>query len=879
MLWVGEAPGKDEVRIGKPFVGASGWVARRTLRWAGFDDERDVRWANTIPFNPGKFPVSARGARLLKEHADALDSVILEMPNLKVVVACGGPAQARLTGRLAQDPHNKKWSWGIEKYHSFVFHRPNIPDVLKWGKEKHRTVLGDGVVVIPCLHPAGILRSKGRDELVNFRRAVQKVRQAVDGTLRKLEFETRTYPPVEDLRAAFEGAATVYFDTEFDRNTKQVYWCGLTADGHTIYGCPWDMEYFPVIKEILERSGVVKGAHNIVADFEALGASGVNLARPWYDTMVAYHALHPALGVGLDDATRYYLDDVAPWKDMDKGDPAYNAMDVAYGWAVMKGVAREAEGREVDPLHEVRARNQLVPVTAGMTRRGMLVDRGVQKQLRDNADSRARKLRYNVYLKAREMWDKRVRVAERGVLKVEAQIAKLREPIGCPKHPTYHGLRKAAAACERCTQAYRESDDKRVVYKELMAKRSALKDSAKRWAGGFNANNNEHLRWLLYDPDGLKLPVQRAGGTRKPTANRLAVDKLASSAYVQRFPAKFAIVKEIKDAQHLRKARATFIDVPLDEEGIAHPPYKVHGTRTGRLAGGSDADEKADNRYAFNPLNVPREWRRMYVAAPGHCFVAADWRNVEGRLTARFCGDSNYREVLARELTGGPKVHAVNASIIYGIDPADAHAHRVLLGGQEREAYYGGKRLTHAWSYGMKPPHMARTFNITLEEAVRIDAALSSAYPRLVEWRRRLVEDVLGVWESVPGTREMRCVREGRRYLANPFGWQLHFLGIEGSQANEVIAFLPQSTGAGLWTRVAPLLADRYAIFTGTYDSFVLSVPVEEVHEAKLFLRNVMEIKWEELGGASFPCEVSVGTNWGEYDEQTNPRGLRKEGD
>ena len=92
VLWIGEAPGKDEVREGRPFVGASGAQVRRTLRWAGIDVDEDVRFTNVVKINPGTFPTGREGALLMKEWASVLDDELREMRRLKVVVLCGGQA-------------------------------------------------------------------------------------------------------------------------------------------------------------------------------------------------------------------------------------------------------------------------------------------------------------------------------------------------------------------------------------------------------------------------------------------------------------------------------------------------------------------------------------------------------------------------------------------------------------------------------------------------------------------------------------------------------------------------------------------------------------------------------------------------------------------
>jgi DNA polymerase I-like protein with 3'-5' exonuclease and polymerase domains len=712
-----------------------------------------------------------------------------------------------------------------------------------------------------------------------LRRDVQKVYRVLHREAGRVDFDLLLSPSPAFVLEAARGQPVVYMDTEFDPATKQVYLCGLTFDGKNILSLPWSPEYAEVVDVILRDEKIKKCFHNITADAEALRLSGCTVINgDWFDTMLGMHTLHPALDVGLDDTARYYIDDIQPWKDMDHADPWYNARDVAYGWACMTKQLEEATARPVDLMDELHARMALVKTTYAMQVRGMPVDRAIQKRLRDEAKAKVALLRQKIDDRVRPRWDAKLRHALEHVIEVEERYQALRalHRGTCLQHPTFNGLRKPAAACETCNDLHDRTMQLRLRYGMAKKVRAKARNDVKKWESGFQAHNNDHLRWLLYDPvDGFKLPVQKDQNTKRPTANRTAIDTLSTLRAVQLKPEAWAVVMQIKEVQHLEKAISTFIDVPLDDKGIAHPPYKVHGTRTGRLASGKDSDAKSDNRLAFNALNIPREWRRMYVAPAGHVLVAADWRNVEGRLTAYFSRDAAYTRALERELTGGPKIHAVNAAIIYGIEPSQAKKHSVLLSGQQRTAYDGGKRLTHAWSYGMQPPKMSKTFNITLTEAGLIDEKLSLAYPQLVQWRTQLVNDVLGVWER-KGDRSA-CIQQGRRLLANPFGWQMHFLGVEAKQANEVIAFLPQSTGAGMWTRCAPILESRFPVYTGTYDSFVLVVRAEptEVRQAIEYLKATMERPWPELDNKTFPCEVQVGYNLGEQTKD-NKYGLKE---
>ena len=130
-------------------------------------------------------------------------------------------------------------------------------------------------------------------------------------------------------------------------------------------------------------------------------------------------------------------------------------------------------------------------------------------------------------------------------------------------------------------------------------------------------------------------------------------------------------------------------------------------------------------------------------------FISADWSNVEGRLTAHFSGDETLQRMLDEELEGGHKVHARTAAILYDIEPGDAKSHLINLKGNLVPAYDGGKRLRHAWHYGLKPKNMADQFWITRKEAERIDNVLCNMHPGVVAWWKELGDEVFGVHRYV----------------------------------------------------------------------------------------------------------------------------------
>jgi hypothetical protein len=191
-----------------------------------------------------------------------------------------------------------------------------------------------------------------------------------------------------------------------------------------------------------------------------------------------------------------------------------------------------------------------------------------------------------------------------------------------------------------------------------------------------------------------------------------------------------------------------------------------------------------------------------------------------------------------------------------------------------------------------------KNYQMPFEEALRVATALAEARPGVTAYKSSLVADVLGRWEVRPShPRDMAvCVMPGRRWYANPFGWQYTFWGmgevrvdpVSGmkialpSQAGDLIAMGPQSTGASMLAAVSPLVEARYPTHPGLpYDALAMEVPEGELEVGATFLKGVMERAWDEMNGYVIPCEVSWGHNLGKRRVRkdgsvANAGGLRK---
>ncbi|MBC2884766.1 uracil-DNA glycosylase [Ochrobactrum sp. CM-21-5] len=134
VMFVGEAPGRDEDMEGLPFVGKSGQLLNRMIEAIGLKRE-NVYIANTIPWRP---PGNRTPTPLETELCRPFIERQIELARPKVLVALGGPAGKALTGATE----------GILR--------------LRGNWKVHRTASGLEIPVMPTLHPAYLLRTSAQ---------------------------------------------------------------------------------------------------------------------------------------------------------------------------------------------------------------------------------------------------------------------------------------------------------------------------------------------------------------------------------------------------------------------------------------------------------------------------------------------------------------------------------------------------------------------------------------------------------------------------------------------------------------------------------------------------------------------------------------------
>ncbi len=348
IMLVGEAPARNEVAQGRPFVGDAGKELDKLLQSAGIQ-RSELFITNTVHqpvsgddknafFFQGGQPTPAFFDGLRRLYEDIYDI----RPN--VIVPMGNYAMYALTG-------NAK---GILNWRGSIL----------WSETANAKV-------IPTIHPAALLRGKPDDakgKPGKGQGGIYKYRNPVIWDLGRAK-EQSTFPEyrprprtlvinpsggVHDQAVQrLLAARRIVFDIESWGGTNLA--CIGFSDGDPEWAVTWSFDRrrdrYDLFKLLLE-SDIPKYGQNLMYDCTMLDQNGIFTKNVVWDTMIAQHALLPDLPKSLGFLNSvytdipYYKDDGKVWKkprtpELEMQYYLYNAKDVCS--TAETALAQEAE--------------------------------------------------------------------------------------------------------------------------------------------------------------------------------------------------------------------------------------------------------------------------------------------------------------------------------------------------------------------------------------------------------------------------------------------------------------------------------------------------------------------------------------------------------
>ena len=333
---VGEAPGNEEARKKRPFVGESG-----KLMWQTFRQHKILRpqlYITNVAKRQAPSSQYTKKPMSLDEKNKWRELLIWELrhlPNLKYILCLGDDAMTALF------PENQS---GISKHRGSVY---------KW----------EGIPVMPTFNPAYCLREP-KTEII-YQMDMMRFTNVLSGTFQQHHVEALINPSFNEamdfVNELIQSERPISWDIE---TTNQQTAChGLSNDPHLAmcinlrdrssnrYTPDQEYELLRKLQEMGDKKRII--AQNGNFDATWTGYKDYLRIPIWFDTLLAHHTLYPSLPHGLDFLVSqytthpYYKDEINKYKEGESIDTywEYNCKDAALTYAAYEGLRRELEAQ------------------------------------------------------------------------------------------------------------------------------------------------------------------------------------------------------------------------------------------------------------------------------------------------------------------------------------------------------------------------------------------------------------------------------------------------------------------------------------------------------------------------------------------------------
>ena len=369
----------------------------------------------------------------------------------------------------------------------------------------------------------------------------------------------------------------------------------------------------------------------------------------------------------------------------------------------------------------------------------------------------------------------------------------------------------------------------------------------------WNWRSPRDLHDLFYDT--LAIPPIRKRG--KPVVDRDALEKLEN--YFQAT----IIVKHLLLMRDLQK-KISMLRTEIDPDGRIRTSYNIAGTTTGRLS-----SSFSEFGTGTNLQNIEESLRSVFVADPGCKLAYIDAEQGESRVVGAIEGNlfNDWRYLDACE---GGDLHTTVARLVWpndlpwtGVTSTDRNlAEQVYYRHYDRR--FMCKKIGHGTNYGGKPRTLAAQTKVEQSLIEDFQPKYFSAFPAHLRWHgwvpRQLAE--FGNLTTLTGRKRWFF---GRR--------------TDDSTIREAIAYNPQGSLADILNQgMLNVWSNRSCtLLMQIHDAILIQYPAEREDEViPLVLK---QLRWpiNLESGREFviPYGVATGWNWGKWDEENNPDGLK----
>jgi DNA polymerase I-like protein with 3'-5' exonuclease and polymerase domains len=378
------------------------------------------------------------------------------------------------------------------------------------------------------------------------------------------------------------------------------------------------------------------------------------------------------------------------------------------------------------------------------------------------------------------------------------------------------------------------------------------------WDKPVNPRSRQQLLDLFHNHMAIPKVYSNKRGVRSIAMDRDALEKISLYFHARPFVESIMTIRDLGKQAEVFKTKIS--------NGRFYFSFNVAGTETGRWS-----SSKSAFGVGRNIQNIDSSLRYIFVADPGYKLCQIDLKQAESRECGFILGTlfDDWKYLDACE---SGDVHTGVCKLLWKDLPWTGNLEKDIKVAEQpfyRHFTYRfmSKRCGHASNYYGKPPTIAKTIKAPTEIVQEFQDSYFSEFPSFTKWH---------TWTAGRLQTERR--------LLNLFGRERHFFGRENDDTTlrEAIAYNPQSstadrTNLGLW-RVWKHMRGRIQLLVQGHDAIVFQYRVED-GEAEIIrdALNHMEV-WLKHKDREFvvPGDAKVGWNWGDFDEESNPNGLKE---
>ncbi len=348
----------------------------------------------------------------------------------------------------------------------------------------------------------------------------------------------------------------------------------------------------------------------------------------------------------------------------------------------------------------------------------------------------------------------------------------------------------------------------------------------------FNINSPKQLGVILFEKLSLKASKKTKTGY---STNAEALEKLADE---------HPIIKKILEYRQLAKLKSTYVDGLKDvihpATGRIHSNFHQTVTVTGRI---SSAEPNLQNIPVRTQLG--REMRKMFVAAPGHILIDADYSQIELRVLAHIADD----EAMIASFASGKDIHASTASKIFGVTED-------LVDVEKRTA---AKAINFGLIYGKGEFSLARDLNISIKEAKAYMEDYLGSFPKVRDYMKKIVEFAKenGYVSTMFGRRRYLPELKSSNFQLRAFGERAALNAPIQGTAADIIKLAMVRVFARLKKEGL-----RAKLILQVHDELIVEAPEAEAEMAQKILKEEME----QAVMLSVPLFVDMQTGQSWYD-------------